>query len=387
MSGLAVLGNAPAFPEGVPLVRPPTPPLARVVERLAPSYEAGRLTDGPLVRELEARAAERLGVRHVLAVSACTSGLMLALRALDPDGPVVLPSFTFSASAHAIVWNGLRPVFAECDPESFQLDVADAEQRGGEAGAFLATHVFGAPCAVQATERLAGDRGVPLVLDAAHAFGATRDGDPVGGFGAAEVFSLSPSKVLIAGEGGLVATNRDDVAETVRIGRDYGNPGDYDTRFVGMNARMSELHAALALESLDELDDHLEIRARLARRYCDLLTEIPGLRPQLVPESDRSTWKDFTISVDEDEYGVSRDELVRALAAEGVDTRRYFDPPVHRQRAYADHAPVPLPVTERVSARVVSLPLYRSLPVPAVERIVELLALVHKHAPEVSAAV
>jgi hypothetical protein len=138
---LAVLGGTPAFPDGLPFVRPPIPPLARVMERLAPTYERGMLTNGPLVRELEAAVAERLGVRHVLAVSACTAGLMLVVRALVPAGRLVLPSFTFSATAHAVAWNGLQPRFAECEPDTFHLDLADAEAQLDGAGGLMA-HIF-----------------------------------------------------------------------------------------------------------------------------------------------------------------------------------------------------------------------------------------------------
>ncbi len=389
MSELAVLGGGPAFPDGIPLVRPPLPALERVVARFEKSYENGRLTNGPLVDELEAAAAAKLGVRHVVAVSSCTAGLMLALRALDPDGPVVLPSFTFSASGHVVRWNGLRPVFAECDSASLQLDVGDARARVATEdglGAVLATHVFGAPCPVDDVVAFGAERGVPVVFDAAHAFGALHGDVPIGGFGDAEVFSMSPSKVMIAAEGGLVATNRDDVADSIRIGRDYGNPGDYDTRFVGLNARLSELHAAVALESLSELDEHLETRTKLARRYVDALADVPGVAPQAVADGDRSTYKDFTIVVDPDVFGVTRDQLVTVLRAEGVDTRCYFDPPVHRQTAYADLEPVSLPVTDRVAGRVVSIPLFRSLPESVVDRIGELLAAVHARHAKVAAA-
>ncbi|HEX5615216.1 MAG TPA: aminotransferase class I/II-fold pyridoxal phosphate-dependent enzyme, partial [Acidimicrobiia bacterium] len=224
---LAVLGAAPAFPDGVPFVRPPAPPLDAVVALLAPSYERGMLTNGPLVRELETRVAERLGVRHVVAVASCTTGLMLVLRVLDLRGPVVLPSFTFSASAHAVAWNGLAPRFVDCDAASFQVDLEHAAARLDGAGAVLATHVFGAPCRPEAVEALAERHGIPVVFDAAHGFGATRAGRPLGGFGRAEVFSLTPTKPLVAGEGGLVATDDDDLAHAVRIGRDYANPGDY----------------------------------------------------------------------------------------------------------------------------------------------------------------
>ncbi len=190
--------------------------------------------------------------------------------------------------------------------------------------------------------------GVPLVFDAAHAFGALHAGVPVGGFGDAEVFSLTPTKPLVAGEGGLVTTTRDDVAYKVRIGRDYANPGDYDTQFVGLNGRMSEMHAATALASLESFEENQSRRFEIVERYRAGLREIPGVHVQSLAATDRSTWKDFTIAIDRAAFGVSRDILRRALAADGVDTRTYFDPPVHRQHAYRDVGTDELAVTDEV---------------------------------------
>src|SRR4029078_12959106 len=152
--------------------------------------------------------------------------------------------------------------------------------------------------------------------------------------GDAEVFSMTPTKPVVAGEGGLVATDRADLADAVRIGRDYGNPGDYDTRFVGLNARLSELHAATALESLADLDRNLARRRAVAARYTSGFADVPGVSVQKIDSGDRSTFKDFTISIDESTFGLARDALVDQLRLRGVDTRRYFSPPVHRQEAY-----------------------------------------------------
>jgi dTDP-4-amino-4,6-dideoxygalactose transaminase len=376
----ALLGGPPAFAPSLPFARPARPPLERVWRRLKPSYECGMLTNGPLVAELEDRIAERLGVPHVVAMSSCTSGLMLALQALGDGrpGPIVLPSFTFSASGHAVVWNDREPLFVECDPETFQIDVEHAAERLDGAAALLATHVFGAPCDPESLARIAQDRGVPVVFDAAHALGAIADGRPVGVFGDAEVFSLTPTKVLVAGEGGLVATRDAGLAKRLRIGRDYGNPGNYDTRFAGLNARMSEFHAAMALESLELLDETLERRRKLAALYTDLLAEIPGVRCQSVPDTDASTYKDFTIVVEPD-FGLGRDDLVSALAADGVETRSYFDPPVHRQQAYAEFDPITLPVTEALAASVVSLPIYPDLREDHIVQVVDAIADAHAH--------
>jgi dTDP-4-amino-4,6-dideoxygalactose transaminase len=311
---------------------------------------------------------------------------MLAFRALEVRGPVVLPSFTFSASAHAVAWNGLEPRFAECDPATFNLDVADATSRAQGAAAVLSTHVYGNPCDVEAVEALGRSRGLRVVFDAAHGFGATRAGRAIGSFGDAEVFSLSPTKLVISGEGGVVTTPHAEVAERIRIGRDYGNPGDYDTQFVGLNARMSELHAAVALESLAGLDDHLARRRALADRYAKGLAGIPGVRLQVVADDDESTYKDLTIAIGP-EFGAGRDAVVGALAAEGIDTRKYFSPPVHRQTAYADLPAVDLPVTDAAAAAVISLPMFAALEPTEVDTVVDVVAGIQAHAGEVATAV
>ena len=385
----ALLGGPAAFAPGLPFVRPVRPPLERVMHRLEPSYKLGMLTNGPLVAELEVRMAERLGVEHVVAFSSCTSGLMLVVQALTEDrpGPVVLPSFTFSASAHAVMWNGRTPRFVECVADSFQIDPAAAAAQLDGASAIMATHVFGAPCDVAAIEALGREHDIPVVFDAAHAIGAIASGTPIGSFGDAEVFSLTPTKPLVAGEGGLVATDDAALAERLRIARDYGNPGDYDTRFPGLNARMSEFHAAMALESLPLLDASLERRRCLAGLYRSRLADVPGIAFQTISPRDTSTFKDLTIRVDPERFGLSRDGLALMLLADGVDTRKYFDPPVHRQRAYRDLEYRPLPVSDEVASSVLSLPVYPDLTDEQVERVAELIRTAHERSVELDAYV
>jgi dTDP-4-amino-4,6-dideoxygalactose transaminase len=383
----AVLGAEPAFTDGLPFFRPARPPLERVMARLAPSYERGMLTNGQLVRDFEDAAAARLGVPHVVAVASCTAGLMLTFQALGrPGATAVMPSFTFSATAHAARWAGLVPRFAECDVATCQLDVEDAAARLEGASLLVGTHVFGSPCTPEAVEKLGRAAGLGVVFDAAHGFGATRNGRALGTFGDAEIFSLSPTKPMTSGEGGLIAVRDDALAGHLRLARDYGNPGNYDTLFAGLNARMSELHAAVGLESLVELDEHLRIRRELAETYRHALAEVPGISPQTVEASDTSTYKDFTVIVDETAFGLDRDVLAWALKAEGVDTRPYFFPPVHQQHAYADLDTPPLPATDWVSARVISLPLWRDMPSDAVGVIAGVLGRLHARADEVRAA-
>jgi dTDP-4-amino-4,6-dideoxygalactose transaminase len=377
----AVLGGAPLFPEGLPLARPTIADpaaLAREIERIVSSEV---LTNGPTVRRLEERAAAYLGVRHCVAVASCTTGLMLVLRAAEISGDVIVPSFTFAATAHSVAWNGLRPIFADVDPETLTLSPHAADRATGvRVSAILATHLYGAPCDVDGLAEVAGRNGISLFYDAAHAFGARRSGRMVGGFGAAEVFSMTPTKTLIAGEGGIIATNDDLLAERCRIGRNYGNPGDYDCRFIGLNARMSELHAALALASFDDLEERIARRGELAARYRLVLGEIEGVGFPVVREDDRSTYKDLTILVQEAVFGRSADELAEALAAEGVETRRYYSPPVHRMRAYrAFGAGVDLPITEEAARAALSLPLSTDMTDAHVERVGEAVRRIQAH--------
>jgi dTDP-4-amino-4,6-dideoxygalactose transaminase len=356
----AVSGGRPMFPEGLPLAKPRVADPRGVAKTIEEILEGGILTNGPHVRTLEERAADYLGVRHCIAVASCTAGLTLVLRVAELSGDVLLPSFTFAATAHAVAWNGLVPRFVDVDPETLTLS-GDAAARavGVRTSAILATHVYGTPCDVDRLTDVARRNGLRLFFDAAHAFGSRYRGTRVGGFGDAEVFSLSPTKVVIAAEGGIIATNDDLIAERCRIGRDYGNPGDYDCRFVGLNARMSEVHAAIALASLDDLDERLARRAELAVAYRRALDTVPGIGFPRVRDEDSSTFKDLTILVDPDAFGVDADHLQNVLSAEGIETKRYYSPPVHRMKAYRTRSSDPiLPVTEAASARALTLPLW-----------------------------
>lgn len=384
----AVLGGAPTFSDGLPLVRPTIPDVPGLARRIERILASGMLTNGRVVRELESAVAERCEVDHVVAVASCTSGLMLTLQALGATGRVVLPSFTFSASAHAVVWAGGEPIFAEIDRATLNLDPDDAASLVGGASAMTATHVYGSPCEVDALAAVAESAGIPLVYDAAHALGSRRAGRPVGGFGSAEVFSMSPTKVAVAGEGGLVATNDPDLAHAIRIGRDYGNPGNYDCQFVGLNARMSELHAAVGLASLDGLDERIAHRNELVDRFKKRTAGVSGLDYQQVRNEDVSTFKDLTLVIDPDAFGLSAVGLGRALAAEGIDTRRYYYPPIHRQAAYAHlKSRRELPVTDEMAGRVLTPPLYSHMTHAQMEAIADAAVAIHQHAPAVREAV
>jgi dTDP-4-amino-4,6-dideoxygalactose transaminase len=367
--------RTPAFRTLLPIADPEGVPGDEFLEEVRGILESKQLTNGAYVRKFEEAAAEYLGVEHCVAVSSCTAGLLLVLKALDLRGEVILPSFTFHATAHAVVWNGLTPVFADCDAKTFCVapEAVRAQVSIRTAG-ILAVHLFGNPAAVKELEEIASELQIPLVFDAAHAFGSISRGKHVGGFGTAEVFSFSPTKLVVAGEGGLVATRDARLAEKLRAARNYGDAGNYDPEVLGVNARMSEINAAMALHGLAGLDARIERRNEIRLRYERNLRDVAGIRFQEVSEGGRSTFKDFSAIVDEKEFGHSRDWLVELLHLENIGARKYFSPPVHRQKLYsAMWDGRALPVTDSVSDGVVSLPIYSSLTDESVDKVCEVI--------------
>jgi dTDP-4-amino-4,6-dideoxygalactose transaminase len=356
----AALGGKPAFDTRVSLVRPALPEFESLAAGVKDCLDTGMVTKGRYLREFEAALAGHLGVKHAVCVSSCTTGLMLAYQGLGLTGDVVVPSFTFMATVSAMVWAGLRPVFADVHAGTTNLDPAAAEAAiTPETSAVVAVHNFGNPAEVDALQAVCDRHGLPLLFDAAHGFGASYRGTPVGRQGAAQVFSMSPTKLLVAGEGGLVATQDDDLAGRVRTGREYGNGGNYDSAFAGINARMAEYNALLGLRGLDLLERAAARRNEAAGLYRGELGGLPGLSFQEVRPGDRCSYKDFSVVVDPEAFGLTRDELALALDRENIDTRKYYDPPVHRQAAYRRFDDGrPLPNTDRLARDSLSLPIW-----------------------------
>jgi dTDP-4-amino-4,6-dideoxygalactose transaminase len=373
----AILGSTPLFSEKLPIVEP-----------TLPTY--GMLTKGKYLRRFEESLADYLGVRHAVCVSSCTIGLALVYQGLNLRGEVIVPSFTFMATVHPLVWLNATPVFADIDPHTWCFDPAKVEEAiTPHTTGIVAVHNFGNPADIEAIEAIARRHGLRLVFDAAHGFGTLHRGQPVGPYGDAEVFSTTPTKLLVTAEGGVVATNGDVLAEHIRAGREYGTDGHYGSRFAGLNARLPEFNALLGLKSLEMLEENAERRNRLAGLFRERLGSLPGLTFQQVRSGDRCSYKDLSVLVDKDRFGLTRDQLARALLAENIDTRKYHDPPVHTHQAYRNfygrYREV-VPVTDRVAARSLSLPIYSHMDEDTVSRICRAIERIHHHALAVADA-
>src|SRR5271156_4379723 len=367
----AIAGGKPTFEVRLPIVSPEGLPDDDFLRDVQEILRSRHLTNATFVRKFEEAAAEYLGVSHCVAVSSCTSGLMLTLRALELQGEVILPSFTFHASAHSVIWNGLKPVFADCDPETFCIDPqAVKRQIPPNTAAIMAVHLFGNPASVVDLQTVAFELGIPLICDAAHAFGSDVNGRRVGTFGTAEVFSFSPTKLLVAGEGGMIATQDANLARKLRAARNYGDSGNYDPELAGLNARMSEFHAALAVRGLPGLEARIARRNQMRLHYEQRLGSIPGISFQHILPGNRSSCKDFAVLIDDAAFGESRDWLFDALEKENIQARRYFWPPVHRQKLYCDiWDRRPLPVTDRISSSILNLPIYSTLTTEQIDKV------------------
>lgn len=367
----AILGGAPAFQSKVNIVRPVLPDISEMAGGVQSMLQSGMVTKGEHLKAFEKAVREHLGVKHAIAVSSCTSGLMLTYRGLGLSGDVVVPSFTFMATVAALVWSGLRPVYADVDRGTTNLDPAAAEAAiTPDTSAIVAVHNFGNPAELGSLREIARRRGLKLIIDAAHGFGALHAGQPVGGQADAHVYSLSPTKLLIAGEGGIVATNDDTLAERITMGREYGNSGSYDSAFAGLNARLPEFNALLGLRSLDRLEEAAQTRNQTADLYEELLGMLPGVGFQEVRPGDRCSYKDLSITIDAALFGLTRDELALAMAAENIDTRKYYEPPVHRQTAYQQfYDGRPLPNTEWLARNSLSFPMWSNMDTQVVQGI------------------
>jgi len=388
---LCVLGGRPAFAEPLHVGRPNIGDRKRFEGLLAEVFDRRWLTNaGPAVKELETRLAAFLGVKHCVAICNGTVALELAIRALDLAGEVIVPSATFVATAHALQWQKIAPVFCDVDPRTHNIDPAAAAALiTPRTTGIIGVHLWGRPCDVDALQSLADERGLALLFDAAHAFGCTHRGRSIGGFGRATVFSFHATKVFNTFEGGAIATDDDALAAKLRLMKNFGFSGYDNVVSIGVNVKMPEVCAAMGLVNLEDLDSFIGANRRNYGVYREALAGAPGLSVAVYDERERCNFHYVVVEVDEARAGISRDEIVRALHAENVLARRYFHPGCHRMAPYATSYPearLRLPHTERLLSGVMSLPNGTAVAADVALRVAELVRRIVEEAAAVRRA-
>lgn len=353
--------SRPEFPEPLHVGRPNIGNRERLLQRINEMLDRRWLSnDGPLVREFESAVAGYIGARHCIALCNATVGLEIAIRATGLKGEVIVPAYTFVATAHALTWLGIRPIFADIDPSSHNVDPVSVEGLiTPKTTGIIGVHVWGRPCDTKALEDIGRSNGLTVMYDAAHAFGSSCEGTMVGNFGECEVFSFHATKFLNSFEGGAIVTNNDTLAEKIRLMRNFGFKGFDNVVTLGTNGKMSEPSAAMGLTSLESIKELIAINERNHASYGAHLAGIPGIHLLERVDGERHNYQYVVIEVDEMLFGRTRDELVELLHAENVVARKYFWPGCHRMQPYAYEQPdaaLKLPETEKIAARVIVLP-------------------------------
>ena len=392
VSELAIFGGTPCFDEPLHVGRPNIGNRQHLLQRINEILDNRWLTnDGPMVREFEQKLADVTGAKFCVAVSNATVGLELVARALELKGEVILPSFTFVATAHAMLAEGLTPIFCDVDPQTHNLDPRKVEELITErTSAILGVHLWGRPCEIDGLSAIADRHHVRLIFDAAHAFACSHQGRMIGTFGDAEVFSFHATKFLNTFEGGAIATNNEHIAQKLRLMRNFGFAGYDNVVAFGTNAKMPEVSAAMGLTGLEQLDEVIDVNRQHHQTYRRLLRGLPGLSVVGFDENDHSNYQYVVIEVDASQFGLTRDQLVTVLQAENVVARRYFYPGCHRMEPYRSLYPQAgdrLPQTNRLCERVMVLPTGTSLNESQVQEVCGLVRLVAQHAADVGARI
>lgn len=377
---LAINGAAPAFADPLHVGRPNIGDRDQFLRLAGEMFDRRWLSNnGPLVVEFEKRVAGHLGVKHCIAMCNGTIALEIAIRALGMTGEVIIPSYTFVATAHALHWQGITPVFADIDPDTHNLDPAAVRRMiTSRTTGIIGVHLWGRPAPVEALQAIADEHGLQLMFDAAHAFGCSHGGKMIGSFGRAEVLSFHATKFFNTFEGGAVVTNDDALAETMRLMRNFGFAGFDNVIHPGTNGKMVEVCAAMGLTNLDYIDTVINANQRNHEAYAAALADIEGVRLLSFDTTSKNNFQYVVLEVT-DGGAVRRDAILAALHAENVLARKYFWPGCHRMKPYRDlfpNAGVMLEHTQDVADRVIVLPTGTTLP----EGAPDLIATVVRHA-------
>lgn len=385
LEDLAIFGGKPAFNEPLHVGRPNIGDRASLLQRINDMLDRRWLTNnGPYVQELEQRIGSLLGVKHCIATCNGTVALELAIRAAGLCGEVIVPSFTFIATPHALQWQEITPVFCDVDPRTHTLNPLRVEEMiTPRTSGIIGVHVWGQPCDVEALTEIARKHNLKLMFDASHAFGCSYKGQMIGNFGEAEVFSFHATKFFNTFEGGAIVTNNDELAAKIRLMKNFGFAGYDNVVYLGTNGKMSEVSAAMGLTSLESLDNFIAINHRNYQQYQEKLAEIPGILLLDYGHIIKFNYQYIVLEVDEKIAKISRDTLQQCLQAENILARRYFYPGCHKMEpynSYFPHAGLLLPETEKLVQKVLILPTGSTINLTDINSICNIIRLIVRQA-------
>ncbi len=375
---IGLFTGKPAFPQPLHVGRPNIGNRDQLLKRINGMLDRRWLSNnGPLVQEFEKEIAGYLGVRNAVCVCNATVGMEVAIRAANISGEVIVPAYTFVATAHAVQWQGFTPIFADVDGTTHNLDPANVERHiTPRTTGILATHVWGRPAPIAELESIARRHKLRLIFDAAHAFGCSYRGRMIGGFGDAEVFSFHATKFLNSFEGGAICTNDDALAKKIRLMINFGFAGFDNVVELGTNAKMTESSAAMGLTSLEGIAGIVAANRANYTAYRQQFSGIRGLAVMPYDESEHCNYQYVVCEVDPELSVLNRDELVRVLHLDNVLARKYFWPGVHRMEPYRTLYPeshLHLSETERMAARVMVLPTGTAVSTDDIARITDIV--------------
>ena len=362
MEKLAVDGGEPVSPKKISIAKPIISP--EVLGEIREILESGQLRQGQKVKKFETLFAEKVGAGYAYAVCNGTAALHTAyLSTLKPGDEVIVPSFTFLATASMVYYSMARPVFADIDPDTFLIDLEDVKKKiTPRTRAVVPVHLFGNAADIQGLRDLCEDHSLALIHDSAQAHGTRYGGRDVGSYDDLGCYSFYPSKTLTTGEGGMVTTNDEGLYRAGTLLRAHGDDGRYHHVAMGFNYRLTEIAAVLGIDQMRQFDGFLKRRKECGGYLRKNIGRIDGLHPQrATPKADHS-YSYFSLTMDTEKYRCTRDQFLRALAAENIDCAVHYPKPLTGQPIVKEKLdPAPCPVSEDVSMRILSLPMHPAL--------------------------
>lgn len=357
------------------IVKPLFPDISKFINEFEQSLKTGQVTNNsPYIQEFEKALAEYVDTKYCSAIVNGEMALLFLLHALGLKGSVAVPSYTFSGTVHALMWNNLEPVFIDIDPDTLTIDCKDLENKIKPGmSAILAVPIYGNPCNNDELKIIADKHNLKLLFDSAPGFGAQYKGRKLGNFGEAEIFSFHATKVFSTMEGGAVFTNDEELHKKICGLRNFGQFAESDCNDYGLNGKMTEVCALIGLRNLPQLDLWVKRRNELVNYFSDEIKEVPGIKLQKVQENSISNHLYLYISVEKEKFGINRDELMLKLEKNGIIARRFFCNPVHKMKCYEKYSNVYLPNTEYASENGLSLPLYSDMKYEEMDRIINVI--------------